>query len=250
MAITAPIYGRDGQVEEKALPFVIGVIGDFSGTPDAERPSLWDRRFISVDRRSLDDRLGAVAPPRETLDRQVESSWLGVRHLVSGLEPRSNLRIKLLDVSKTELRKSLRQAAEPEESRFYWLLANEAYAFPWDEPISLLICDYEFTSDPGDVGLLSDLSRIAAALLAPMITAAGPGMFGFADYRELHETSHPEKIFEAPKYTRWRFLRESEDSRYVVLTMPRVMVREPHERAFDFEALAGAGRPGRTAPAG
>ena len=206
MAITVPVTsvgGRDGRAEEIELPFVIGVIGDFSGIPDAERAPLRDRRFVSVDCRTLDDFLGAAAPPPEAAVWQVESARRGVRHLVSRLASRSNLRIRLADVSRTELRKDLR-AVDPEESWLYRRLAEDAYSWLDDAPMSVLICDHEFTSHPGDVGFLENLSHIAASLLTPVIAAAGPGMFGFDDYRELHETRDPEQIFAAPKYTKWR----------------------------------------------
>ena len=159
MAITVPVYGRDGRVEEKALPFVIGVIGDFSGTPEAERPPLQERSFVSVDRRNLDDLMGAAVPPGETLDRQVESSWLGVRHLVSSLGPRANLRIKLADVSQKELQKDLRRAHDPEKSWLYRRLHEEAYPSRDCEPFSVLICDYEYANIPQDIKMLSNLSH-------------------------------------------------------------------------------------------
>ena len=94
-----------------------------------------------------------------------------------------------------------------------------------------MIGDYEFTGHPEDIELLSNVSNVAAASFAPFISAAGPGLFGFGDYTELSKPRDLEKIFESIEYAKWRGFRESEDSRFVTLTMPRVLARVPYGAA-------------------
>jgi type VI secretion system protein ImpB len=49
-------------IENKELPFVVGVLGDFGSDPNAEKKKLKDRKFVNVDASNFDEVLGAVAP--------------------------------------------------------------------------------------------------------------------------------------------------------------------------------------------
>ena len=62
-------------IETKELPFVLGVLGDYSGQPKVELPKLKERKFVAVDRDNFDDALKAMAP---RLALQVENTLKGV----------------------------------------------------------------------------------------------------------------------------------------------------------------------------
>ena len=49
-------------MENKELPFVIGVVGDFGGNSDVEKKRLKDRKFVNIDSGNFDEVLGGVEP--------------------------------------------------------------------------------------------------------------------------------------------------------------------------------------------
>src|SRR5271155_1495722 len=99
---------------------------------------------------------------------------------------------------------------------------------PGGEPYCSLIGDYEFTNHPEDIDLLSKMSNVAAAAFCPFISASSPQLFGFDSWEDLTKPRDLEKIFTAVEYTKWRSFRDSEDSRFVGLTLPRVLARMPY----------------------
>ena len=126
-------------------------------------------------------------------------------------------------------------------------------ARPGGEPYGALIGDYEWTSHPDDMEALRLISNVAAGAFAPFISAAGAGMFGFKDWTELSKPRDLAKIFDTIEYAKWRSFRDSEDSRFVNLVLPRVVARLPYGAAtkpideFNYEEApsdaAGAARP-------
>ena len=163
--------------------------------------------------------------------RKLEGSWRGLHHLVMNSETGSSLKIKVMNATKRELYKDLTKAVEFDQSNLFKKIYESEFGTPGGEPYGSLIGDYEFTSHPEDIELLSNVSNVAAASFAPFISAAGPGLFGFGDYTELSKPRDLEKIFESIEYAKWRGFRESEDSRFVTLTMPRVLARVPYGAA-------------------
>jgi type VI secretion system protein ImpC len=128
------------------------------------------------------------------------------------------------------------------------LYENE-FGLPGGEPYGALVGDYEFTNHPEDIDLLSKISNVAAAAFCPFITAGAPALFGFDSWTDLTKPRDLEKIFTQVEYTKWRSFRDSEDSRFVTLTMPRVLARLPYGantkpvEEFDFEEVAlGSGK--------
>ncbi|WP_207480972.1 type VI secretion system contractile sheath large subunit [Arenibaculum pallidiluteum] len=162
---------------------------------------------------------------------KLEGSWRGLHHLVMNSETGTTLRIKVLNVSKRDLFKDLDRAVEFDQSQVYKKIYENEFGLSGGEPYGALIGDYEFTNHPEDIQLLSNMSSVAASAFAPFITAAAPGMLGLDDYRELAKPRDLAKIFDTVEYAKWRSFRESEDSRFVVLTMPRVLARLPYGAA-------------------
>lgn len=159
---------------------------------------------------------------------RLEGSWRGQYYLVQNSETGAQLKLRLLNVSKQELQKDLTRATEFDQSIFFKAVYEAEFGTPGGEPIGALIGDYSFDNSAEDVELMRNISGVAAASFAPFIGAAAPAMFGFDDYRELSKPREMAKIFETSEYIKWRSFRETEDSRFMVLTMPRVLARLPY----------------------
>jgi type VI secretion system protein ImpC len=174
----------------------------------------------------LSKQLAAIMHHPEFL--KLEGSWRGLHHLVMSTETSANLKIRVLNVRKRELMKDLSKAVEFDQSELFKKLYENEFGTPGGEPYGMLIGDYEFTNHPEDVQMLTSISSISAAAFAPFVSAASPQLFGFQDYRDLAKPRDLEKIFDTVEYTQWRSFRDSEDSRFVTLTMPRVLARLPY----------------------
>ena len=159
---------------------------------------------------------------------QFEGSWRGLHHLVMNSDTSSQLKIRVLNISKRDLYKDLSKAVEFDQSQIFKKLYENEFGTPGGEPYGALIGDYEFSQHPEDIELLEKMSNVSAAAFAPFISAAGPKMFGFEDYTELAKPRDLERVFEATEYSRWRGFRDSEDARFVTLVMPRVLARLPY----------------------
>lgn len=159
---------------------------------------------------------------------KLEGSWRGLHHLVFSSETGETLKIRMIHCSKKELHKDLTKASEFDQTQIFKKIYENEFGMPGGEPYGALIGDYHFTPHPQDQEILREMSHVAAAAFAPFIANAGPEMFGFDDFRDLSKPRDLTKIFESPEYTKWRSFRDSEDSRFVTLTMPRVLARVPY----------------------
>ncbi len=173
--------------------------------------------------------------------QKLEGSWRGLNHLVMNSETSTQLKIRMLNLSKKELSKDLEKAVEFDQSQTFKKIYESEFGTAGGEPYAALIGDYEFSGHPDDLDLLTNMSNIAAAGFCPFISAAAPEMFGFDSFTELSKPRDLEKIFDSAEYTKWRSFRDSEDARFVTLTMPRVLARLPYGsatkpiEAFNFE---------------
>lgn len=158
----------------------------------------------------------------------LEGSWRGLQHLVYNSNTSSNLKIRVLNASKKEIGRDLAKAVEFDQSRLFKAIYEDEFGTPGGEPIGTLIGDFEFNNSFEDLECLTNLSHVSAAAFAPFISAASPKLFGFDDYTELSKPRDLSKIFDATEYAKWRGFRESEDSKFVNLTMPRVLARMPY----------------------
>ncbi|OHB78768.1 MAG: EvpB family type VI secretion protein [Planctomycetes bacterium RBG_16_64_10] len=176
--------------------------------------------------------------------QQLEGSWRGLNYLVMNTETSAQLRLKVLNCGKRELFKDLDKAVEFDQSQMFKKIYENEFGTPGGEPYGGLIGDFEFTNHPDDMDLLSKMANIAAAGFCPFLSAASPQLYGFDNWTELTKPRDLEKIFESVEYTKWRSFRDSEDARFVTLTMPRTLARLPYGAstkrvdAFDFEEVA------------
>jgi type VI secretion system protein ImpC len=162
--------------------------------------------------------------------QQMEGTWRGLKHLVFNTESSEMLKIKIFNVSKKDLGKTLKRfpGTSWDQSPVFKKIYEEEYGTIGGDPYGCLVGDYYFDQSPQDVELLRAVGQISAAAHAPFISAAAPTLMGFDSWQELSNPRDLTKIFTTPDYAGWRSLRDSEDSRYIGLTMPRFLSRLPY----------------------
>jgi type VI secretion system protein ImpC len=181
--------------------------------------------------------------------QQLESAWRGLHYLVNNTETDEMLKIRVMNISKKDLHKTLRKfkGAAWDQSPIFKKLYEEEFGQLGGQPYGCLVGDYYFDHNAPDVELLGEVAKISAAIHAPFISGTAPSLLQMESWGELSNPRDLTKIFTTPEYAGWRSLRESDDARYLGLTMPRFLARAPYGaktnpvEAFDFEEdTAGA----------
>ena len=251
------------EAEAKELSFLDQAIGATKQTPANETEALlktltkeamggtvkWDTNLSRTINSAIDAIDAAMSKQLNAIMhdekfQQLEGSWRGLNHLVMNSETGSDLKIRMLNISKKELTRDLEKAVEFDQSQIFKKIYESEFGIAGGEPYAALIGDYEFSAHPGDVSLLSKISNVAAAGFCPFISATSANMFGFESFTELSKPRDLEKIFDSAEYIPWRSFRESDDSRFVTLTMPRTLARLPYGEKtkaveeFNFEESA------------
>ena len=175
--------------------------------------------------------------------KKLEGTWRGLHHLVTNTETDETLKIRVFNISKKELGRTLKKfkGTAWDQSPLFKKMYEDEYGTPGGEPYGTLIGDYEFDHTPPDVEILQGMGQIAAAAHAPFIAATAPALMNMDSWQQLGDPRDLTKIFQTPEYAPWRSLRDSEDSRFVALTMPRFLARLPYGaktspvEEFDFE---------------
>ena len=173
--------------------------------------------------------------------QKLEAAWRGLKFLVMESETSTQLKIKVLNVSKNDLLKDFKRAAEFDQSALFKKIYEEEFGTFGGAPYAGLIGDYEFTRHPEDFHLLEELSHVAAAAHAPLISSASPALFGLESHTDIGKPRDLAKIFDTVEYAKWKSFRASDDARYVGLVLPHVLGRLPYGvktqpvEAFGFE---------------
>ncbi|MDR9751386.1 type VI secretion system contractile sheath large subunit [Pseudomonas sp. SZMC_28357] len=175
--------------------------------------------------------------------QSVESAWRGLHYLVSNTESDETLKIRVMNISKSEVHKTLRKykGVAWDQSPLFKKLYEEEYGQFGGEPYGAFVADYYFSNSAPDVDLLTQMAKVSAAAHCPLIAAADPSVMLMESWQELANPRDLTKIFQTPEHAAWRAFRESEDSRYVGLAMPRFLSRAPYGAKtnpvddFDFE---------------
>ncbi len=175
--------------------------------------------------------------------QRLEATWRGLHYLVTNTETDETLKIRILNVSKKEVGKTIKkyQGAAWDQSPLFKKIYEAEYGTFGGEPYGCLIGDYYFDHSPTDVEILNGIAQTAATAHAPFISAAAPSLMNMESWQELGNPRDLTKQFQTPDYAPWRSLRDSDDSRYLGLTMPRFLGRLPYGaktepvEAFDFE---------------
>jgi len=157
-----------------------------------------------------------------------ESSWRGLKFAIDRTNFRENIKIEMLNVSKEDLLMDFEDSPEIPKSGMYKIVYSAEYGQFGGKPYGLIVGNYDFGPGPQDIALLQNCAAVAAMSHAPFLAAAGPQFFGMDDYLELPNMKDLKAVFEGPQYTKWQSFRESEDSRYVGLAMPRFLLRLPY----------------------
>ena len=224
------------------------------------RPKLWPRSSLISDDavrtieaiiaeidKKLTEQVNQILHHQDF--QQLEGAWRGLHHLVNNTETDEMLKIRVMNISKKELHKTLKKfkGTAWDQSPVFKKLYEEEYGQFGGEPFGCLVGDYYFDHSPPDVELLGEIAKISASIHAPFISAVAPGVMQMESWQELANPRDLTKIFQTPEYAAWRSLRESEDARYLGLTMPRFLARLPYGAKtspvedFDFEEdTAGA----------
>lgn len=179
--------------------------------------------------------------------QKLEGSWRGLKYLMDQSETSANLKIKVLNVSKKELLRDLQRAPEFDQSALFKKIYEEEFGIFGGSPFAGVVGDYEFGRGPEDIELLEKISNVAAAAHAPFLSAASPEMFNLDSFTQLDAPRDMGKVFDTTEYAKWKSFRASEDSRYVALTCPRILMRLPYGKetkqveGFGFEEHVGGG---------
>ncbi len=180
--------------------------------------------------------------------QRLEGAWRGLHYLVSHTETDEMLKVRVLNVSKAELHRTLKKfkGAAWDQSPIFRKVYEEEYGTFGGAPYGVLVGDYFFDQTAPDVELLGELARISAAAHTPFIGGASPTVMQMSSWQELANPRDLTKLFQTAEYAAWRSLRESEDARYVGLAMPRFLARLPYGARtnpvdeFDFEEDTGS----------
>ena len=160
--------------------------------------------------------------------QKIESAWRGLKFLVDRTDFRQNIKIELLDIAKEDLRQDFEDSPEIVQSGLYHHTYIEEYDTPGGEPIAAMISNYEFDRSPQDIALLRHISKVSASAHMPFIGAVGPEFFGKETMEEVAAIKDIGNYFDRAEYIKWKSFRDTDDARYIGLTMPRVLGRLPY----------------------
>lgn len=225
----------DGKLvrDESQKPFAIDLVAEFVkqvSENSKNSSSKFVAGFILERIKELDDVIASQL--NEILHHEdfqkLEASWRGFSYLVMNTKTGSKLKIRLLNVNKNELLNDLTKAVEFDQSQLFKKVYEEEYGTFGGHPYSCLIGDFSFTRNPQDIELLEKIASVAAAAHAPFIAAAHPRLFDLDSFESLSVPRDLAKTFESLELVKWNSFRNSEDSRYVTLCLPRVLYRLPY----------------------
>lgn len=228
-------------LEENQTPYALELIVEYTNqimkvqdlwpesdgktTPDYNVAGMISKRIAQKDK-TISLQLNYIIHHKKF--QELEASWRGLHFLVMNTETNTKLKLRLLNATYDELYKDLDKAVEFDQSSLFKIIYEEEYGTFGGEPYSVLIGDFQFGRTARDMKFLEMMSGVAAAAHAPFIASAYAKLFDLDDFGGLHKPRDLSKIFESAELIQWRAFRETEDSRYVTLTLPRVMLRLPY----------------------
>ena len=210
---------------------------------DKVSKALVDEMIAEIDQK-LSLQVDAVLHHAEL--QKLESAWRGLKYLVDKTDFRENIRLELINVSKEDLLEDFEDSPEVTKSGLYKTVYTAEYGQFGGKPYGNIIANYEFGPGPQDIKLLQHIASVSAMAHAPFFAAAGSEFFGLDNFKGIPNLKDLKSIFEGPQYIKWQSFRESEDSRYVSLTLPRFLLRLPYGsetkpvKAFNYEENVSA----------
>ena len=220
--------GRDPAARERGKnlvkEFVSQVLeGTITVSKDAE--AMINSRIAQIDH-LVSLQLNAILHHAEF--QKLEGSWRGLRYLLDQSETSDKLKIKMLNVTKKELLRDLQRAPEFDQSALFKKVYEEEFGVFGGAPFGALIGDYEFGRGPEEIELLEKVAQVASAAHAPFLSAASPEMLNQDSFTGIDAARDMAKVFDSSEYAKWKSFRQSEDSRYVGLCLPHVLMRLPY----------------------
>lgn len=207
-----------GELVSQVLDGSVLVSDNLSATLDARVAEL--DRLISA-------QLSAIMHAPEF--QKLESTWRGLDYLCKESSTSEMLKIRVLHATKRDLVRDFKSAIEFDQSAMFKKVYEEEFGTFGGAPFGALIGDYEITRQPEDMYFLEQMSHVAAASHAPFISSASPELLGLESFADLGRPRDMAKVFDTVEYAKWKSFRESEDSRYVGLTLPRYLGRLPYD---------------------
>src|ERR1700729_3135295 len=218
--------GKDEGAKERGKDlvkeFVTQVLeGSMTVTKDAE--TMINQRIAQIDH-LLSIQVNEIL--HHPTFQKLEASWRGLKYMLDQSETNDKLKIKVLNVSKRELLKDLQRAPEFDQSALFKKVYEEEFGVFGGAPFAALIGDYEFGRGPEDIELLEKVAQVASAGHAPFLSAAPPGMRNMESFTQIGGIRDMSKVFDNTEYAKWKSFRQSDDSRYVALTVPHILMRQ------------------------
>ncbi|MBL0898780.1 MAG: type VI secretion system contractile sheath large subunit [Gemmatimonadaceae bacterium] len=223
--------GKDAEAKSKGKDLVkrfVSEVLEGAITINRDTETMINARIAQIDH-LLSLQLNEILHHAEF--QKLEGSWRGLQYLMKQSETGTMLKIKVLNVSKKDLLRDLQRAPEFDQSALFKKIYEEEYGVFGGTPFGAMVGDYYFDKSGQDIELLEKISNVAAAAHAPFISAADPTMLSLESWSELDNPRDLAKIFDSTEYAKWKGFRNTEDSRYVALTAPRMLAREPYGSA-------------------
>jgi type VI secretion system protein ImpC len=161
--------------------------------------------------------------------QKLESAWRGLKFAIDRTNFRENIKMQILNVSKEDLLADFEDAPEITKSGLYKQVYTAEYGQFGGEPVGAMIANYEFSPSSPDIALMQNVAAVGAMAHTPFVASAGPKFFGEDDFLKMPNLKDMHAIFEGPQYAKWNGFRESEDARYLALTLPRFLLRLPYD---------------------
>jgi len=221
-------FGKDTQARERGKDMVkefVNQVLDGKMTLSRDAEASIGVRIAEIDR-LISLQLNEVL--HHPAFQKLEATWRGIKHLLDQSETNDSLKIKLLNVNKKDLLRDLQRAPEFDQSAFFKKVYEEEFGVFGGAPFAALVGDYEFGRGGEDVELLEKVSQVASAAHAPFLSAASPELLNLSEYSQITGIRDISKVFDSTEYAKWKSFRASDDSRYVALTLPHVLMREPY----------------------
>jgi type VI secretion system protein ImpC len=220
--------GRDAAGRERGKDLIAGFVnqileGQETVTQDVE--GMIHQRIAQIDH-LLSLQLNEIL--HYPALQKLEATWRGIHYLLENSETGVNLRLKVFNSTKKEVLRDLQRVPEFDQSQMFKKVYEQEFGVFGGEPFACLLGDYEFSRNPEDIEFLERISQVAAAAHAPFFSAAAPDLLNLESFTQLDAPRDLAKVFDTTEYARWKGFRMSEDSRYVCLTLPHVLMRVPY----------------------
>jgi len=221
-------FGQEASAKERGKNLVkefVAQVLDGSMTVAKDAEMMINARIAQIDH-LLSIQLNEIM--HHASFQKLEGSWRGLKHLMDHSETGTQLKIRVLNVTKKELLRDIEKAPEFDQSALFKKVYEEEYGVFGGAPFGALIGDYEFGKHPEDMALLEGISHVAAQAHAPFVSAAAPDLLNLESFTQLDAPRDLAKIFDSTEYAKWKSFRQGEDSRYVALCLPRTLSRLPY----------------------